>query len=253
VTIVSTGDELVPPDTAELDIGQVRDSTAVALAALVAEAGAAPRQAGIVRDDRDALTATLRGALGDSDVLVVSAGSSVGARDETAAAIAALGEPGIWCHGLAFRPGKPTLLADCGGVPVIGLPGNPRSALVVFRVLGVPIVRLVGARTERARPARSGSPVRGGPRRRRAGPRARGRGDTALRILVAALDPHRRGRVPGGPGGRDRIAGRERGRGDAVSLRRAPHPSSTTFPPPRRSPPGTRPAPRPAARRGSKP
>ena len=81
------------------------------------------------------------------DVLVVSAGSSVGARDETAAAIASLGEPGIWCHGLAFRPGKPTLLADCGGVPVIGLPGNPRSALVVFRLIGMPIVRLVGGCT----------------------------------------------------------------------------------------------------------
>jgi molybdopterin molybdotransferase len=81
-------------------------------------------------------------------VLVVSAGSSVGARDETAAAIASLGEPGIWCHGLAFRPGKPTILADCGGVPVIGLPGNPRSALVVFRVIGMPIVRLVGGCTE---------------------------------------------------------------------------------------------------------
>jgi molybdopterin molybdotransferase len=148
VTIVSTGDELVPPDTADLDIGQVRDSTAVALAALVNEAGGDARHAGIVPDDRDALAATLRGALGASDVLVVSAGSSVGARDETAAAIASLGEPGIWCHGLAFRPGKPTLLADCGGVPVIGLPGNPRSALVVFRVVGVPIVRLVGGCTE---------------------------------------------------------------------------------------------------------
>jgi molybdopterin molybdotransferase len=148
VTLVSTGDELVPPDTADLDIGQVRDSTAVALAALVEEAGGDPRHAGIVPDDRDALAATLRGALGDSDVLVVSAGSSVGARDETAAAIASLGAPGIWCHGLAFRPGKPTLLADCAGVPVIGLPGNPRSALVVFRVVGVPIVRLVGGCTE---------------------------------------------------------------------------------------------------------
>ena len=79
---------------------------------------------------------------------MVSAGSSVGARDETAAAIASLGEPGIWCHGLAFRPGKPTLLADCGGVPVIGLPGNPRSALVVFRLIGMPIVRMVGGCTE---------------------------------------------------------------------------------------------------------
>ena len=147
VTIVSTGDELVPAATPELEIGQVRDSTAVALAALVREAGGEPSHAGIVPDDRDALAATLRGALDESDVLVVSAGSSVGARDETAAAIASLGEPGIWCHGLAFRPGKPTLLAECGGVPVIGLPGNPRSALVVFRVLGVRIVRLVGGCT----------------------------------------------------------------------------------------------------------
>ena len=78
----------------------------------------------------------------------MSAGSSVGARDETAAAVASLGEPGIWCHGLALRPGKPTLLADCGGVPVIGLPGNPRSALVVFRLVGMPIVRAVGGCTD---------------------------------------------------------------------------------------------------------
>ena len=148
VTVVSTGDELVPAATAELEVGQVRDSTAPALAALVREAGGEPRHAGIVPDDADALAATLREALPDSDVLIVSAGSSVGARDETAAAIASLGEPGIWCHGLAFRPGKPTLLADCGGVPVIGLPGNPRSALVVFRVVGAPIVRLVGGCTD---------------------------------------------------------------------------------------------------------
>jgi molybdopterin molybdotransferase len=147
VTVVSTGDELVPAGTRELEIGQVRDSTAPALAALVREAGGEPRHAGIVPDDREALAAILRAALPNSDVLVVSAGSSVGARDETAAAIASLGEPGIWCHGLAFRPGKPTLLADCGGTPVIGLPGNPRSALVVFRVVGVPIVRLVGGCT----------------------------------------------------------------------------------------------------------
>jgi molybdopterin molybdotransferase len=77
-------------------------------------------------------------------VLVISAGSSVGARDETANAVARLGPPGIWCHGLAVKPGKPTLLAECDGVPVIGLPGNPRSALVVFRLIGMPVVRLVG-------------------------------------------------------------------------------------------------------------
>jgi molybdopterin molybdotransferase len=149
VVIVSTGDELVPGETAELEVGQVRDSTAPALAALVREAGGRPSFSGIVPDDREALEGALRRALAAGiDLLVVSAGSSVGARDETAAAIAALGEPGIWCHGLAFRPGKPTLLADCGGVPVIGLPGNPRSALVVFRLIGMPLVRLVGGCTE---------------------------------------------------------------------------------------------------------
>src|SRR5688500_1954155 len=165
VAIVSTGDELVSAPEDELEIGQVRDSSAPALAALVREAGGEPRFAGIVSDDREALARTLRatlnlaegsdpfrrvveGSLRGCDVLVVSAGSSVGARDETAAAIASLGEPGIWCHGLAFRPGKPTLLADCGGVPVIGLPGNPRSALVVFRLIGMPLVRLVGGCTE---------------------------------------------------------------------------------------------------------
>jgi molybdopterin molybdotransferase len=148
VAIVSTGDELVGRETTELETGQVRDATAPALAALVREAGGEPAFAGIVPDDRDALELTLRRALAGCDLLVVSAGSSVGARDETASAIAALGEPGIWCHGLALRPGKPTLLADCGGVPVIGLPGNPRSALVVFRLVGMPLVRLVGGCTD---------------------------------------------------------------------------------------------------------
>ena len=81
--------------------------------------------------------------MGDVDLVVVSAGSSVGTRDETADAVAALGE--IWCHGLAIKPGKPTLLAECGGVPLIGLPGNPLSALVVFRLVGVPLLwRLAG-------------------------------------------------------------------------------------------------------------
>jgi len=144
VTIFSTGDEVVPPGTAELKPGQVRDATATALAALVADAGGEPAFGGIVPDDPGVLEEALRGALPASDLLVISAGSSVGARDETAIAVARLGPPGIWCHGLAIKPGKPTLLAECGGVPVIGLPGNPRSALVVFRLVGMPVVRLVG-------------------------------------------------------------------------------------------------------------
>ena len=144
VTIFSTGDEVVPADTAELKPGQVRDATATALAALTADAGGEPVYGGIVPDDPGALEKALRDVLPASDVLVISAGSSVGVRDETATAVARLGEPGIWCHGLAIKPGKPTLLADCAGVPVIGLPGNPRSALVVFRLIGMPVVRMVG-------------------------------------------------------------------------------------------------------------
>jgi molybdopterin molybdotransferase len=148
VAIVSTGDEVVDPATAELSAGQVRDASAVALAALARDAGGEPDARGIVPDQYDALAAVLGEAVATSDVVVVSAGSSVGARDETAAVVAGLGQPGIWAHGIALRPGKPTLLADCGGVPVIGLPGNPRSALVVFRLIGMPIVRLVGGVTQ---------------------------------------------------------------------------------------------------------
>ncbi len=95
-------------------------------------------------DDPGVLEQALRDNLPVSDVIVISAGSSVGSRDETANAVARLGPPGIWCHGLAIKPGKPTLLAECAGVPVIGLPGNPRSALVVFRMIGAPVIRLVG-------------------------------------------------------------------------------------------------------------
>jgi len=153
VTIFSTGDEVVPPETQTLRPGQVRDATAAALGALVADAGGAPVHGGIVPDDPGALENALRAALGTSDMLVISAGSSVGARDETAHAVARLGQPGIWCHGLAIKPGKPTLLAECApvpgqaAIPVIGLPGNPRSALVVFRLIGMDLVRLVGGCT----------------------------------------------------------------------------------------------------------
>jgi molybdopterin molybdotransferase len=144
VTVFSTGDEVVPPDTGTLRPGQVRDATATALAGLITQAGGEACQGGIITDDQAALEAALRTALATSDMIVISAGSSVGARDETAVAVARLGPPGIWCHGLAIRPGKPTLLAECAGVPVIGLPGNPRSALVVFRLIGMPLVYRAG-------------------------------------------------------------------------------------------------------------
>ncbi|MFG1972896.1 gephyrin-like molybdotransferase Glp [Nonomuraea fuscirosea] len=143
VAILSTGDEVVPPGTARLAAGQVRDATASALAGLVADAGGEPWIAGIVPDEPGALKDRLTAVLPESDLVVVSAGSSVGARDETAGAVAAIGD--VWCHGIAIKPGKPTLLAECSGVPLIGLPGNPLSALVVFGQVGVPLLwRIAG-------------------------------------------------------------------------------------------------------------
>ncbi|MGH8969495.1 MAG: molybdopterin-binding protein [Actinomycetes bacterium] len=141
VAVLATGDEVVPAGTVVLRAGQVRDATSSALAGMVHEAGGAPDLRGIVGDDAGLLEKAMREALADSDLVVVSAGSSVGTRDETAGVVARLGPPGIVCHGVALKPGKPTLLAECDGVPVIGLPGNPLSALVVFRLLGVPVVR----------------------------------------------------------------------------------------------------------------
>jgi molybdopterin molybdotransferase len=261
VSIISTGDELVPATESNLETGQVRDSSAPALAALVRDAGGEHQFAGIVADDRNALATKLRATLNvegsdpvkglsrGCDVLVVSAGSSVGARDETAAAIASLGEPGIWCHGLAFRPGKPTLLADCGGVPVIGLPGNPRSALVVFRLIGVPIVRLIGGCTEpprepsvRARLARNLPSAAGRldlVQVRLDGDRAEPLfGSSSLLSILTAADGYVV--VP------EPATGLAAGSEVEVMLYtycRAPRPTSTTVPPPRRSPPGRRRAP----------
>jgi molybdopterin molybdotransferase len=139
VTIFSTGDEVVPPETQALKPGQVRDATAAALAALVEDAGGDPVLGGIIPDDPAALEEALRAALEASDVIVISAGSSVGARDETATAVARLGAPGIWCHGLAIKPGKPYPAGRMRGVPVIGLTRQP-----AFGARGVPADRGAG-------------------------------------------------------------------------------------------------------------
>ena len=147
VTILATGDEVVPPDTRALPPGQVRDALSVSVGALVREAGGEPSSSAIVPDEAGTLREALTAGVGASDVVVICAGSSVGMRDQTAGAVASLPNAETWCHGLAIKPGKPTLLAHTDGVPIIGLPGNPRSALVVFRLIGMPVVRRAGGWT----------------------------------------------------------------------------------------------------------
>lgn len=150
-SLISTGDEVVDASTAPVG-AQVRDANAASLSALVRELGGRPLLHGIVPDDPAALARAAQAALAGSDLLVISAGSSVGSRDATAEVVAGLGAPGVWCHGLALKPGKPTLLADVGGKPVIGLPGNPVSALVVLRLIGEGVIRRAGGhRTEPVR------------------------------------------------------------------------------------------------------
>jgi molybdopterin molybdotransferase len=143
IAILSTGDEVVPVDVRP-EAAQVRDVNAYTVAATVEAAGGRPLPAGIVPDDAGALTDRARTALAGADALVISAGSSVSHRDITATVIARLGAPGILAHGIAMRPGKPTIVAVCGGKPVIGLPGNPASALVVAWRVVRPLVRHVG-------------------------------------------------------------------------------------------------------------
>jgi molybdopterin molybdotransferase len=100
------------------------------LFALAESKGAAARLFGIVPDHPDELLSVSRQALQECDIVLITAGSSASTRDMTADVINRLGSPGVLVHGINTRPGKPTILGVCDGKAVIGLPGNPVSALV---------------------------------------------------------------------------------------------------------------------------
>jgi molybdopterin molybdotransferase len=104
----------------------------------VRRAGHEPLVLGIAADIYEELEALTRRALALADVVVISAGSSVSTRDLTAQVIASLGSPGVLVHGVALKPGKPTILALAQGKPVFGLPGNPVSCMVTFDLFVAP-------------------------------------------------------------------------------------------------------------------
>lgn len=140
VAILSTGDEVVPVEKAPAP-GQVRDVNSHTVACLVVEAGGEPLAGGIVGDDLERLTEAIGKALAESDLVILSGGSSKGTRDLTIEAIEALPESEVLVHGVRLSPGKPTILAQVAGKPVLGLPGQVGSAQVVMAVLGQPLVR----------------------------------------------------------------------------------------------------------------
>jgi molybdopterin molybdotransferase len=140
VAVISTGDEIVPVSGSPLP-GQIRDINGHSLRALVESAGARVLTCEIVRDEPALLTAALKRALSQTDVVVVSGGSSVGQCDHVVAIVSGFSGSEILAHGVAINPGKPTLLARVGGKPVFGLPGHPVSALVVAQVFLAPFLR----------------------------------------------------------------------------------------------------------------
>ena len=139
VGLISTGDEIIDPHQTPRP-GQVRDINSFTLGALVEKSGGIPMQYGIIPDTFDALKKTAATALSECDMVIITAGSSASTRDMTADAIRTLGEPGVLVHGINTRPGKPTILGVCNGKAVIGLPGNPVSALVNGYLFVVPVI-----------------------------------------------------------------------------------------------------------------
>jgi molybdopterin molybdotransferase len=153
VAVLATGDELVPAGS-ELGAAQVIDSNSPMLVAAVQEAGGEPVQLGISEDTPDAIRGLLDGARG-CDVIVSSAGVSVGDHDHVRAVVAELGEIMAWR--VAMRPGKPLLIGNVRGALYLGLPGNPVSSSVTFELFARPAIRkLQGA----AEPHRRRFPVR---------------------------------------------------------------------------------------------
>lgn len=140
VGIVSSGDEIVPPEE-DMQPGQVRDVNAYTLSAMVEDAGGEPVRYGIVPDRYETMLAVASTAMRECDLVVITAGSSASTRDLTAQVINHLGEPGVLVHGVNVRPGKPTILGVCSGKAMIGLPGNPVSALVIASLFVVPVVQ----------------------------------------------------------------------------------------------------------------
>ena len=143
IGVISTGDELVPPGQKPLP-GQVRDVNTALLSALLTEQGAEVHSYGIIVDDEDLLRETVTRAVQECDAVLLSGGSSVGVKDASCRIIESLGE--LLLHGIALKPGKPTIMGRAGNKPLVGLPGHPVAAFVVARLFMVPLLDWLSGR-----------------------------------------------------------------------------------------------------------
>jgi molybdopterin molybdotransferase len=134
VGIISTGDEIVAPEKQPRP-GEIRDINSYLIYSSVIEDGGEPILYGVIKDNYKALYEAVKKALEECDIVLVSGGSSVGKKDETARVIEELGNPGILFHGISVKPGKPTILGKVEDKPIFGLPGHPLSCAVVYRIL----------------------------------------------------------------------------------------------------------------------
>ena len=146
VGVISTGDELVQPDEIP-GPGQVRDVNSPLLTAMLTQFGAEPVNYGIVVDDEQLLRQRMQRAAQECDAVILSGGSSVGVKDAACRIIEGMGE--LLLHGIAIKPGKPTILGKAGSKPLIGLPGHPVAACFVAQLFVLPLLgRLMGQKQE---------------------------------------------------------------------------------------------------------
>ena len=143
IALISTGDEIVDVEV-DPRPGQVRNINQHSLAGLIEEVGGELKDWGVVRDDRAQLTQAIGEALAWSDLVLLSGGSSMGAKDIALETILSFPDAEFIFHGISIAPGKPTIFARACGKPILGLPGYPVSALVIFDLFGAPMLRRLG-------------------------------------------------------------------------------------------------------------
>lgn len=139
VSIISTGDEIIPHNKS-LKLGQVRDTNSFTLWGLISENGGIPIKKGIFKDDYATIKNIIEQSILDSDIVLISGGTSAGAKDMTSQIINDIGLPGVLFHGVSLRPGKPLIGGFIKNKPVLGLPGHPAAISVCFNIFIKPLI-----------------------------------------------------------------------------------------------------------------